>query len=75
MVSYLHAYNTTNIILVISKASGVSVPFDLENHLNRVNLKDLVKIVPNENQLISLFLAKMQKWEPDIIVVSAVILL
>lgn len=75
MVSYLHAYNTTNIILVISKASGVSVPFDLENHLNRANLKDLVKIVPNENQLISLFLAKMQKWEPDIIVVSAVILL
>lgn len=56
---------------VVTKPCGGVLPFDIKDQLNRRGLSDIVMTAGNEKALLSLFLAKIQKYEPDVIVVSS----
>ncbi|VDM79504.1 unnamed protein product, partial [Strongylus vulgaris] len=57
-------------LCMFTKPCGGTLPFDIKDQLNRRGLADIVLTAGNEKALLSLFLAKIHKYEPDIIVVS-----
>ncbi|WKX92015.1 hypothetical protein Q1695_010220 [Nippostrongylus brasiliensis] len=55
-------------LCMLTKPYGSVLPFDIKDQLTRRGLSDFVLTAGNEKALLSLFLAKMQKYEPDVIV-------
>ncbi|EYC39595.1 hypothetical protein Y032_0650g1135 [Ancylostoma ceylanicum] len=55
-------------LCMFTKPYGGTLPFDIKDQLNRRGLSDIVLTAGNEKALLSLFLAKVHKYEPDIIV-------
>ncbi|PIO77205.1 DNA polymerase [Teladorsagia circumcincta] len=55
-------------LCMFTKPCGTVLPFDIKDQLTRRGLSDIVQTAGNEKALLSLFLAKMQKYEPDVIV-------
>ncbi|VDM73568.1 unnamed protein product, partial [Strongylus vulgaris] len=55
-------------LCMFTKPCGGTLPFDIKDQLNRRGLADIVLTAGNEKALLSLFLAKIHKYEPDIIV-------
>ncbi|XGW24552.1 hypothetical protein V3C99_006184 [Haemonchus contortus] len=55
-------------LCMVTKPCGGVLPFDIKDQLNRRGLSDIVMTAGNEKALLSLFLAKIQKYEPDVIV-------
>ncbi|CAI4228859.1 unnamed protein product [Auanema sp. JU1783] len=50
------------------KPPNTALPFDIKEHLEKLNVGNTAQSTVNEKALLCLFLAKIQKWEPDIIV-------
>ncbi|RCN48476.1 DNA polymerase, partial [Ancylostoma caninum] len=55
-------------LCMFTKPYGGTLPFDIKDQLTRRGLSDIVLTAGNEKALLSLFLAKVHKYEPDIIV-------
>ncbi|KAK6035303.1 hypothetical protein COOONC_27191 [Cooperia oncophora] len=55
-------------LCMFTKPHGGVLPFDIKDQLTRRGLSDIVMTAGNEKALLSLFLAKIQKYEPDVIV-------
>ena len=56
-------------LAVLTKPSKCALPFDLSDQLKRQNLTKFVQTVANERALLNLYLTKLQRLDPDIIVV------
>lgn len=55
-------------LCLFTKPNGCVLPFDIKDQLARRGLSEFVQTAGNEKALLSLFLAKLQKYEPDVIV-------
>ncbi|KAK6014440.1 DNA polymerase [Ostertagia ostertagi] len=55
-------------LCMFTKPYGSVLPFDIKDQLARRGLSDIVQTAGNEKALLSLFLSKIQKYEPDVIV-------
>ncbi|KAK6731230.1 hypothetical protein RB195_007596 [Necator americanus] len=55
-------------LCMLTKPSGCTLPFDIKDQLNKRGLSDIVLTASNEKALLSLFLSKVHKYEPDLIV-------
>ena len=53
---------------VITKPTGGALPFDLKAHLTKNSWSELVLSAGNEKALLSLFLAKLAKYDPDLLI-------
>uniref|UniRef100_A0A1I7XQC9 DNA polymerase n=1 Tax=Heterorhabditis bacteriophora TaxID=37862 RepID=A0A1I7XQC9_HETBA len=55
-------------LCLVTKPFGGILPFDLKEYVKLHGLADIISTASNEKALLSLFLAKIQKYEPDILV-------
>uniref|UniRef100_A0A8R1E8M7 DNA polymerase n=1 Tax=Caenorhabditis japonica TaxID=281687 RepID=A0A8R1E8M7_CAEJA len=53
---------------MVTKPSGGSVPYDIEKRLDSQKMSSFVKKLPNEKALLTVFLAEINQYEPDMIV-------
>ncbi|KJH48178.1 DNA polymerase, partial [Dictyocaulus viviparus] len=55
-------------LCMVTKPFGGTLPFDVKDQVTRRGWADVVLTAGNEKALLSLFLSKMQKYEPDVLV-------
>ncbi|VDM56386.1 unnamed protein product [Angiostrongylus costaricensis] len=55
-------------LCMVTRPSGGTLPFDIKEQVARRGWSDVVLTAGNEKALLSLFLAKIHKYEPDVLV-------
>ncbi|KAE9418198.1 hypothetical protein Angca_008996, partial [Angiostrongylus cantonensis] len=55
-------------LCMVTRPSGGTLPFDIKEQVARRGCSDVVLTAGNEKALLSLFLAKIHKYEPDVLV-------